>query len=561
MIKLRNNNTICALVINIIIIIIYFSLFNIVLETNDEFAFSAFLSGAYGESSPYMVFSNVFYGMFLKIFYSLEIGVNWYSIFQILLNFISFSVITYIILMRTEKYERKIIRCIFCFSLVLFLGYQHYYLMQFTKSAYLIALAGILSILYALNDNRSNKWVVFGCLLVLFGSFIRFSSVYVVLAFAFFRCAYDLIILQRFSLKKNYIVKNIRYVVSFFIMLVLIFGFDIADNMMYKHNTNSEQWTYYNQYNVARSELLDYGIPDYEKHKEEYYKLGLSEVDIKMLNNWTFSDPEVFNLETLEKIIELKENDKLLIIQVVKNTIKNVFEGIKTNIGFMTMIAIFLFCICGNGKQRILGLLYITMTLLLYGYLSYIDRVIFRSEYGIWLSMFILLIYDYPMISNMNLASKRLMKTVWTTIMAVIIVLSIKTYVENHERFNIGIQDRYWQLFDYTNIHQENLYMRDVSTLSDWNRGYSTLQALPQGYLSNIYLLGGWEIENPNTNVERKFGVYNPWRECIDSDVIYIIDNQGIELKLKYIKQHYCSTAKAIQVNDVAGFKIYKIVS
>ena len=136
--KAMKDNAIASLSINIIILLIYFLFFNIVLETNDEFAFSAFLSGAYGGVSSHLVFSNVFLGVLLEILYSLNLGRNWYSILQIIFNFLSLNIICFVLLMKTEVLKKRMVRYAIAFSVLLVIGFQHFYLMQWTKSAYLI---------------------------------------------------------------------------------------------------------------------------------------------------------------------------------------------------------------------------------------------------------------------------------------------------------------------------------------------------------------------------------------------------------------------------------------
>lgn len=557
--KAMKDNAIASLSINIIILLIYFLFFNIVLETNDEFAFSAFLSGAYGGVSSHLVFSNVFLGVLLEILYSLNLGRNWYSILQIIFNFLSLNIICFVLLMKTEVLKKRMVRYAIAFSVLLVIGFQHFYLMQWTKSAYLIILAGLLLFLYALHEYKGNIFILtFSGMLILIGTFIRFDTLYVVLAFFFVRCIYDMVLEQKFCLSKQFFCLNAKYIASFLVLLCILFGFKIADGLVYKYGTANEEWKLYREYNVLRSELVDYGIPSYEEHIKEYEKIGLTETDIQMLNNWTFSDPEVFTTETFEKIISLKEKRNLN-GDIVYSVIENIICTMKSPIGIITVIITFLYLLNGKKKQCILFTLYTFMMFLLYGYLTYMDRVIFRCEYGIWFTLLTLLLYDFS--GNIS-KYKRIITKITALIMALIILLfSVINYHSNYQTYTRPLEARYRELFNYTSLRKENLYMRDVSTLSNWHLGFSPLEALPYGYLSNIYLLGGWEIRNPITDVEKEYGLTNPWRQCVDSDNIFIIDNVGIELKLKYIRQRYCKTAEAIQVDEVAGFKIYKIVS
>lgn len=557
--KNRNKNLSCALLINLLILCVYILLFETVLETNDEFAFSAFLSGAYGVRSSHLVFSNIFYGKILKLLYSLETGINWYSAFQFFFNFVSSCIISYIGLMRTERYGKRGVRCGICFSIVLVCAYEHYYLMQWTKSAYLIILAGVLLILYTLHEQKGKIFsLLCGGILVLEGSFIRFDAVLVVFAFAFVRCVYDLLIRQRFLLKKEYFQRNGKYILCFCLLIAVVFGFEIGDRLVYQYGPQKEAWKYYNEYNVFRSELLDYGIPEYEEHAEEYQEIGLSETDIRMLENWTFSDPEVFNVETFEKIVSMKEK-KTLSFEIIPKMFGKMAEGARSNVGLLTIFVAFMYLINSQKKQKTLFPMYLVMMFALYGYLTYMDRVIFRSVYGIWISILAFCVYDYPK-QRTGLKSE-LSHSAWVALIITILTLSAADYAREHENYNRKRETIYRTLFDYTNEHKENLYMRDVSTLCDWNQSFSVMETLPEGYLSNICLLGGWELENPITDTKSFYEIENPWRACVDSENIFIIDNVLIDLKVDYIRQRYCPTAKAELVDEVAGFEIYRIVS
>lgn len=559
MCKEAKKNLIATLLLNIVILLIYLTFYNITYETNDEWAFSSFLSGAYGIRSSRLIFSNIFYGRFLRIFYSLDLGINWFTVFQIGFCFISFCVITFICLMKTKSYEKTCIRYGCAFVILLMFGFHHYYYIQWTKSACLVALAGILLIFYSIHHCKKNKWMLaVGNLLVLIGSFLRFDAVYIVLAYAFVRCIYDLLIAQKFEGIIKSIKKNKEYVIIFFCLLVLIFGFKYADKLMYKYGEQSEKWNYYMEYNKLRSELVDYGIPNYTQNLEAYENMGFSNTDITMLYDWCFSDSEVYNVDTLKKIVELKAEKKWTFSQIL-STYENMVNGIKNKLGMLILFATIMFLIKSQRKQKVLFALYFSMTFLLYGYLTYISRLAFRIEYGIWLCLLTFFLYDYP--EKEGNRSKILSEWSWLIMSVVLIFISVNDYKNNETVYTMQLQTQYRQLFDYTNAHKENLYMRDVFTLGNWSFGFSPLEALPYGYLSNICLLGGWEVENPITNVKDSYGIKNPWKECVDNPNVFIIDNLNISTKLEYIRQRYCPTAEAVLVDTVAGFNIYKIVS
>ena len=66
----------------------------------------------------------------------------------------------------------------------------------------------------------------------------------------------------------------------------------------------------YKEYDNLRSEIIDYGFPSYYENSETYDSLGLNGEDVWFYQNWNFADPEKFNIESMEKILELRPEKK-----------------------------------------------------------------------------------------------------------------------------------------------------------------------------------------------------------------------------------------------------------
>ena len=78
---------------------------------------------------------------------------------------------------------------------------------------------------------------------------------------------------------------------------------------MYYNYSNG--WKGYDEYNKVRSELLDYGVPNYDIYKEKYDSIGFSRNDVELLKSWCFADFEKYNVRTLKDIASWKEGKKL----------------------------------------------------------------------------------------------------------------------------------------------------------------------------------------------------------------------------------------------------------
>ena len=51
------------------------------------------------------------------------------------------------------------------------------------------------------------------------------------------------------------------------------------------------------------------------------------------------------------------------------------------------------------------------------------------------------------------------------------------------------------------------------------------------------------------------------YKDAVDSEVIRIIDNTHIDMIETYIREHYCEKAKAVQIDEINGYNVYKIIS
>ena len=104
-------------------------------------------------------------------------------------------------------------------------------------------------------------------------------------------------------------------------LLLAVFAVDCTDRLMYKN----PQWQEYQRFNNLRSELLDYGFPDYESNQTLYQELGISREAYELYRTWNFNDPDKFTTEVMEKLAEQKP-EKILSGKVIHSFVKR-FPG------------------------------------------------------------------------------------------------------------------------------------------------------------------------------------------------------------------------------------------
>ena len=76
-----------------------------------------------------------------------------------------------------------------------------------------------------------------------------------------------------------------------------------------------------------------------------------------------------------------------------------------------------------------------------------------------------------------------------------------------------------------------------------------------------MYPLGGWSAKTPVYSAALdQYQVKNPFRDLINSEKVYIIDNK-IDDTVEYIQKHYDENAQAIMVSEIGSYKVYSIQS
>ena len=70
-------------------------------------------------------------------------------------------------------------------------------------------------------------------------------------------------------------------------------------------------WQEYLEFNQLRSQLLDYGFPDYDSNRDLYEELGISREALQLYQNWNFNDTEKFTTDVMRRLTEQKTSRPL----------------------------------------------------------------------------------------------------------------------------------------------------------------------------------------------------------------------------------------------------------
>lgn len=534
-----------ALVLNLLVAYSLIIICGVYFETNDDIAMCNIVAGAYGEYSSHLVFENIIYGEFLQMLYRFLPEFPWYATVQILVVFISLSTITFCFLVRNRILEKTLI-CV----LIPYMSYECYCCLQFTKTAGVAVVAGFLLLGTPLKQGRRMANIC-GDILVVGGSLIRFNSFVMVVPYAL------VLLMQMCQLdfKKGERIRRIRKIMictsAWIVPIMLALGCHFVDICAYD---DDGAWSYYTCYNNLRSELMDYGWPDYEENIDVYQSLGISSEDLALYQSWDFADLDRINSDVLQRLVNAKEHQ-----DIGKKTIKDFLEAIFTS--FLQereyIFVIIILCVLLIYSRYNLLQIYLLMVLLGENFYLFWRGRYLQHRVDIVLTLAFVVCF---VVSNRCDIEVKNPKRVFLVLLMTTLCVTAKINPAKTDEGRRTIAE-YQAMANEISEDKEHLYLCSVSSHQFGNAYSGGFDNFPVGIYENVYCLGGWEVNIPVVNsVLSRYGLANPFRDCVDRENVYIIDN-NIQPVINYIKQHYNSTATAELVKTIHGYQVYRVKS
>lgn len=540
----QNKKLVYITILNFIFMMIVLIYFMPRYETNDDYVMGLISSGAYGDRFKFgVVFSNIIYGGLASLLGTICGCLNWYVVLQYLLILISVVAIMYVIAQYMPIHISLLVN-IGCWYLFFYGLVQS---VQFTRTAGISLIAGCILIWYYF-INRSKASLILGALLCMFGSFVRKDCIPVCVSFF---CAIAVASFCMKRIPKKELIRGLSVVVG----LISIIGvFLIIDNVYY---AMSSEWKGYQEYNEVRADLLDYGIPPYDMYASKYEEIGFSRNDIAIYKGWCLADFEKYDVETLKEIASWKENTKVDFSKI-KLWFKDFWSKNYTNIALWIWLCLVLVALNLNKVCKLYGIFNVLLVIMEYGYLYYIGRLVPRVEGVIWMSavfsMLICIISFYPIKKEVNkkIVKVALIFTVMFIIGRYIYHRGVQNLVENTVQADV---------LERLSKDKENIYMINTPSFGTVCLCYKPYISVPDYYMDNFYMLGGWDINAPfNRQKLKELNLENPMKEMLYEDNIYYVKraNDSIEGELLYFIENYDKNAAVKKVEDYNGYSTYK---
>ena len=519
-------------------------------ETNDDIVFAELGSGLRGVKDAHLVFQNYGLGMIYRFLYGVTGRLPWYTIVQYMILFVAFTVVTYVLISRLGEISGL---CLFVILACGF-GYEGYIHLQFTKTAGIAAAAAVFLLLYLLEQEKYFWWGIAGGILLAVIAYMyredQFWASCGLMAGAGLLFLFDL---------RKYRNKKLRRlgicVLTFGVLLLSVFGVDRWDSSKYR----SAEWKEYQEFNQLRSELLDYGFPDYDSNQEIYEELGISREAYELYKSWNFNDTEKFDTEVMKKLVDLKKKRPLTLRTVTAFLRRFPSDLLRMPMFYFFAVFAVLWLLCG--KKDVFSVISVLAECLLlvavYFYLYYQGRyMVNRVDVGLWFSACLVMLWIF------SSGEVRYMNTKVSVLLCMICVALGQFMMYKDWRLATSSipEARVSQraVLETIGTDKEHVYLAKSGMLSEIVC-YGPFDRMPENLLDNVYWFGGWECRTPGyTKAMEAHGIINPYRDVVNNETIYLVDD-NIDLTLKYIRQYYAENAQAVFVKTIGNVDVYQI--
>lgn len=559
--KINEHPVLYSIVFNALLLIAYILSGTVKYEVSDDFIMQMTVSGGYGSPSPYIIFMSPIVGQLLCFLFNVSKELNWYILFQILIIFLSLSYILYCMLVK-----RSTISNFLGVTFILFFSADLYQLMQFTKTASIALVAAVFAGFQIIFEGKSRD-TIFLILFAVCGLLIRLSSFFVVIPLS--SIAFIFIGLT----KRNSIF--LKKILIFCVTMLGLYTGTMVCNKYIQNNDN--QINDYNIIHSNRAKIIDYEYVPFDAIQEELESIGVSRTDYDSLWDWTFSDPMVFNQNSFEEIQLILQNYRAVHKPSIKSILKTLLTKkmwLYVSFWFCAICLVFLFVF---DKSTIwIGLILGVITLALMMTHVYIGRLVYRVEFSYFLcygSLLMLLLNSKNDLNSLNSHKITLILRVFIIVLFMFKFISLlpsmpvdryyimyESWNNDLRKYRLKFNDRDLpELIDYFENNCDNTYYFDFNTgIQTYYLAFDPISSSTE-YFENVQYLCGVDYLNPARNEWAKRRALTGTIQDLLKDGVYLVDSHDSLMSEIYLRERYGENIKSRFVDEIGGFKIWKI--
>lgn len=515
---------------------------------NDDLIIHFITSGVYGEASPGLATSNIILGYMLSIPSRILQDINWVTVLEFLILFITLTAGSSIIWSKNEGWPG------FCLSMgfILIAAPGMYTNFHNTKTVVFAGAVSLLAVLFSIVDDCAG-WAVTGTILASLSSMLRFNGFLLGAAFAFIPCAVTFIRIL-ITKYKGHIGDAVKMIVVFIIVLGIVFGLQYADGILTAKDPDIQ---FYREYNELRGIVSDYPLPDFYEYTDEYRAMGITANDIDIINQWNFADMEKYDMETLRTLGEFAsehaERDGL-----VSSVIESIVTSLTQDQSMIAALVFAVICIFVSTRDEFWSLvLSPVMFVLCVVVLCFTGRITRWVICGMSGALLFAVLYCF------NIDGRK-WKKLTVCLAAAVCAAACALFVFDREiityrtAYRQGLKGTMEALAD----NSDNLYLLDVTAQPDAERSQAPFTSFGRNLYRNIYPLGGWDtMSSAKSSVLERFDIEpqteSTYRQLIEKDNVFLADNMNISSKLTLIRDNWYPRANASVTEVVNGTYIW----
>jgi len=254
---------------------LFFLRFGITFETDDDWFLMTRIQGVFKQSTPFLIFSNIFYGYALLFLYKIIPQINWYIAIQLFFLYLAVCQLSIVLLANKRKND---IIIILAFLFIINLIKEIFFAFQFTKTASITIIAGYAWLYNGVSHEKSIKYTLWGVVTLCFGALVRFDCLFLVIPAIGLIIIYDFFVIHECGKRKKKLL--CRKVSLLFFTTLLCSFLPFCEKLYVWHH---DKYAEFMSYNGERAKFNDYPHLSYNENKVFFESHGISENDFLML--------------------------------------------------------------------------------------------------------------------------------------------------------------------------------------------------------------------------------------------------------------------------------------
>lgn len=567
--------------VNILFLLLSIFIIGTNYETSDDFVIAERIVAGY----PFVGYVDYHLCLLMISLQKVFVGINVYICLQILMSCAALIVLTKIFM---DRVQDRVLCAVYLIVLA-FYSADFYSLLQFTKTAGLMAAVGLLVITDSMAFKRGLGYFILGGLIFAIAAAFRFEMVIFAVGYAGLYLLFWLFENRKNLIKDGYF--KWSRILCYIVAICLLAGTGAMFLLSEKQNNSTKELKEYHDYNYYRYSYVDYSVyDDYKEDPDAYNSTGLSSNDFYLMRKWYFDydgAASFDNLKAVKKAFDGRSaGKKRPPVKILKKTLREILSKMRKHsvIGCHIMI-LFILALYAFLKGKLKSLPYILAlgisTFTLYFALNYMGRSIYRVLFIIDIAATMWLIYFIAARSHVKGSSESEQQNdsehsttdfniKGVSVMLFVAVLTVsglglqsvnQKSKSKHASIKVNSQD----MEEILENDREHVYV--FSTLDKcYDRSYLQPVKAPRPF-NNVFTFGAWGTKSPYLMDKMKnVGLDNVFGDIIDNEKVYVIDNSNADRMEEYLNKWYGNRYKNKKiaykkVDDISGNKVWRVVT